>query len=112
MIPASAATAAWSGATPSGYISKVSISALFLQREATYHGDEELRINDCILGVSTVSSDAEEWQAEELVKCTLAGSNLDAALLRDTRCASTDALNGVTLVLMDALYVVTKSTVI
>ena len=56
--------------------------------------------------MSTVSSDSEEREAEEFIEGTFSGSNLDAALLRDARCASADALNGVALVLVDTLYVV------
>ena len=72
---------------------------------ATYNRDKELCINDRVLSMPAVPSDTEEWEAEELVEDAFSGGNLDAALLGNACSATADALDGISLVFVDASHV-------
>ena len=71
---------------------------------------KELRINNRILCVPSIASDAKEGDAEEFGFCALARLDLNPALPRYARCASTNAQDGVSLILVYIIHVGTKSS--
>ena len=88
----------------------MSLGAFQLFGNETHDWHKELCINNRILCVPSIASDAKEGDAEEFGFCALARLDLHAALPRYARCASTNAQDGVSLILVYILHVGTKSS--